>query len=95
MGTKHDVNGKESSKRKHAVRFLTAALIMSVTYFSLLVIAWFFDKPLFEFPLQLVTLVASVGTALLGVTVFEKPKDPEPTMYPDDGIVHSEAQDYE
>lgn len=77
MSSLKDVNGKESSKRKHGGRFLTTALIVCITYFILLILGTLLNFKMFEFPVQLVTILASVGTALLGVTVFEKPKNNE------------------
>ena len=80
MSAKNDINGKESSKRRQATRYLTATLIFCVTYFILLVVGWVIkiiwniDVPLFAFPVQLVAVTGSIGTALLGVIVFEKPK---------------------
>mgnify|MGYP003649494958 CR=1 FL=1 len=74
MSSTQDVNGKESSKRKQGARFLTATLLLCISYFILLTVAWFIGRPLFEFPVQLVAILGSVGTTLVGVTVFEKPK---------------------
>ena len=72
MSTTQDVNGKESSKRKHGARFLIITLAMCVIYFLLLILAWALGAPLFEFPTQLLSITGGIGTTLLGVTVFEK-----------------------
>lgn len=74
MSSAHDINGKESSKRKQGGRFLTATLLLCISYFIAMVIAWIIGKPMFEFPVQLVAILGSIGTTLLGVTVFEKVK---------------------
>jgi len=74
MSTSKDINGKESSKRKFGGLFLYATLIMVVVYFAILIIVWGIGKPVFEFPTQLFAITGSIGTTLLGVTVFEKVK---------------------
>lgn len=74
MSALQDINGKESQKRKQGARFLTFTLAICTLYFIMLIASWFMDKDLFQFPFELVAILGSIGTTLLGVTVFEKVK---------------------
>ena len=71
--TLKDVNGKESSKRLWASRYLLAALIMGVGHFLAGVLAgifgWNYTAP---FPHEIWYGMVGGGFAILGVTIFEK-----------------------
>lgn len=68
-----DVNGKESSKRRWASRYLTVGLVMAGLWFALLIVVQFTKVELkISFPWEIWYGVVGFGAAILGVTIFEK-----------------------
>lgn len=67
-----DVNGKESSKRVWASRYLTVGLAMSVAWFLAHLVFSILKKEIsFTFPYEMWYGILGFGAVLLGVTIFE------------------------
>lgn len=67
-----DVNGKESSKRRWAGRYLTLGLVMAAGWFLLLAGVQITGTELkINFPWEIWIGILGLGGGLLGVTIFE------------------------
>lgn len=69
-----DINGKESAKRKYGFKFLNLTYRMALLYFAGLIICNILEREWIEFPWELFTATGGIGGTLLGITIFEKPK---------------------
>ena len=73
MEANKDVNGKESSKRVIAFRFLNLALIMAIVYFLVVVYHGFRGTTLnVSFPFEMWYGLLALGGGAVGLTIFEK-----------------------
>lgn len=72
MDALKDVNGKDSSKRLWAGRYLLAALFMAIGHFISGVAGSIFGFDYsFEFPHEIWYGMVAGGFSILGVTIFE------------------------
>tara|TARA_R110002167_G_scaffold190638_1_gene392917 strand:+ start:918 stop:1148 length:231 start_codon:yes stop_codon:yes gene_type:complete len=71
-----DVNGKQSSKRLHGKILLSIAIAMGVVHFIIGLIMTYKGLDYKDnFPLEMWWTFMGTGAGLLGITVFERPKN--------------------
>lgn len=75
MSVSKDINGKESSKRLWAKRFLSLGFVIAILFFLIWIIAFFKEVDMPEFPLDIWLGIMSFGSGLGISTVFETKKD--------------------
>ena len=73
MSLKNDINGKESSKRYWASKFLAVGLVMAGAYFAVQLGFAILNKAFtMEFPFEMWYGLIAGGWAAIGMTLFEK-----------------------
>jgi len=73
MSMKNDINGKESSKRFWAGKFLAVGLVMAMAYFAVEIVFAITSKPMtMQFPFEMWYGLIGGGWTAIGLTLFEK-----------------------
>ncbi len=69
----HDIDGKESSKRKAGTRLLNVGTYIGAGYILIGLVMAIFEKPLeYDFPIEIWWTFMGTGAGLLGFTLVER-----------------------
>ena len=77
MSVRQDINGKDSSKRMWANRFLSLGFFMVIFFVAVWGVLIIFTDKVIDFPDKLMEMwiyLMGFGTSILLGTLFEKPK---------------------